>query len=68
MLYILKMSIKAESIVKEFLESEAQEIDSFGMLKFKLAIFTIVKKNWDIFEKILNIVYNLFCLSLSKVI
>lgn len=62
------MLIKAESIVKEFLESEAQEIDSFGMLKFKLAIFTIVKKNWDIFEKILNIVYNFFFLSLSKVI
>jgi len=47
---------KAESILKEFIENFEKiehNWDKFTELKVKVAMFSIFKKNWDIYEKIL---------------
>jgi len=52
---------KAESILKEFIENFEKiehNWDKFTELKVKVAMFSIFKKNWDIYEKIFNIVTN----------
>ena len=50
---------KAESILKEFIENFEKidlATDKFHELKIKVAMFSIFKKNWEIYEKIYNIV------------
>ena len=62
---IVGMSLykKAESILKEFIENFEKidfVLDKFHELKIKVAMLSIFKKNWEIYEKIYNIViYNI---------
>ena len=49
--------------MKEFIENFEKidfALDKFNELKLKVAMFSIFKKNWEIYEKIYNIViYNI---------